>query len=132
MLVDSHCHLDRLNYASKHVDIADAVAKASARGVSHLLCVSVTLEQFPSMLAKIAPFPQVFASCGVHPLDQESPWSPELLRQLAAEPRVVAIGETGLDYHWDKSPKDIQKEIFRKQIALAKRVNRGLISDKLI
>lgn len=127
MLVDSHCHLDRLDYASKHVDIADAIAKASARGVSHLLCVSVTLEQFPSMLANIAPFPQVFASCGVHPLDQESPWSPELLRQLAASPRVVAIGETGLDYFYHPEHKLIQQHAFREHIRVARELGKPLI-----
>ncbi len=127
MLVDSHCHLDRLDYASKHADIADAVAKASARGVSHLLCVSVTLEQFPAMLAKIAPFPQVFASCGVHPLDQESPWNPELLRQLAAEPRVVAIGETGLDYFYHPEHKLIQQQAFREHIRVARELGKPLI-----
>jgi TatD DNase family protein len=127
LLVDSHCHLDRLDYPNKHADIADAVAKATARGVSHLLCVSVTLEQFPGMLEKIAPFPQVFASCGVHPLDQESPWSPELLRQLAAEPRVVAIGETGLDYFYHPEHKLVQQQAFREHIRVARELNKPLI-----
>ena len=67
MLVDSHCHLDRLDYQDKHQDLADVLNKAQARGVSHFLCVSVTLVQFPVMLEMIAPFGNVFASCGVHP-----------------------------------------------------------------
>ena len=127
MLVDSHCHLDRLDYQTKHAHIADAVAKATARGVSHLLCVSVTLEQFPGMLEKIAPFPQVFASCGVHPLDQESRWSEEQLRALAAHPRVVAIGETGLDYFYHPEHKAIQQQAFRTHIQVARELNKPLI-----
>ena len=79
------------------------------------------------MLAKIAPLPQVFASCGVHPLDQESPWSPELLRQLAAEPRVVAIGETGLDYFYHPEHKLIQQQAFREHIRVARELHKPLI-----
>lgn len=127
MLVDSHCHLDRLAYGQKHQDIADALAKAEARGVSHLLCVSVTLEQFPAMLEKIAPFPNVFASCGVHPLDQESAWSKEQLQQLAADPRVVAIGETGLDYFYHPEHKAIQQAAFREHIRVARALGKPLI-----
>ena len=127
MLVDSHCHLDRLDYQTKHAHIADAVAKATACGVSHLLCVSVTLEQFPDMLEKITPFPQVFASCGVHPLDQESRWSEEQLRALAVHPRVVAIGETGLDYFYHPEHKAIQQQAFRTHIQVARELNKPLI-----
>ncbi len=127
MLVDSHCHLDRLAYGQKHQDIADALAKAEARGVSHLLCVSVTLEQFPAMLEAITPFPNVFASCGVHPLDQESAWSKEQLHALAADPRVVAIGETGLDYFYHPEHKAIQQAAFREHIRVARALNKPLI-----
>ncbi len=127
MLVDSHCHLDRLAYGQKHQDIADALAKAEARGVSHLLCVSVTLEQFPAMLEAITPFSNVFASCGVHPLDQESAWSKEQLHALAADPRVVAIGETGLDYFYHPEHKAIQQAAFREHIRVARVLNKPLI-----
>ena len=127
MLVDSHCHLDRLDFGKKHKDITDVLAKAGARGVSHLLCVSVTLEQFPAMLEAITPFPNVFASCGVHPLDQESALSPEQLRTLAADPRVVAIGETGLDYFYHPEHKAIQQAAFREHIRVARALNKPLI-----
>ena len=127
MLVDSHCHLDRLDFGKKHKDITDVLAKAGARGVSHLLCVSVTLEQFPAMLEAITPFPNVFASCGVHPLDQESAWSPEQLHALAADPRVVAIGETGLDYFYHPEHKAIQQAAFREHIRVARALNKPLI-----
>ena len=71
LLVDSHCHLDRLSYGSKQTDMADVLAKAAKLDVGYFLCVSVTQAQFPTMMAAIAPYPQVFASCGVHPLNQE-------------------------------------------------------------
>lgn len=127
MLVDSHCHLDRLDYGNKHVDIADAIAKAAARGVSHLLCVSVTLEQFPGMLEKMTPFANVSLSCGVHPLDQESAWSVEQLRTLATHPKVVAIGETGLDYFYHPEHKAVQQEAFRAHIRVARELGLPLI-----
>ncbi|MFC3914172.1 TatD family hydrolase [Pseudaeromonas sharmana] len=127
LLVDSHCHLDRLDFNQRHVDVADVLRKAQARGVSHCLCVSVTLTQFPAMLAAIAPFQQVFASCGVHPLDQETPWSVEQLTTLAADARVVAIGETGLDYFYHPEHKQVQQEAFRSHVRVAKALGKPLI-----
>lgn len=127
LLVDSHCHLDRLDFSSRHADVADVLHKAQQRGVSHCLCVSVTLQQFPAMLQAIAPFPQVFASCGVHPLDQETPWSEAELRHLAADPRVVAIGETGLDYFYHPEHKQLQQEAFRIHVRIARELGKPLI-----
>lgn len=128
MLVDSHCHLDRLDYDKKHHDLADVLHKAGQRGVSHFLSVSVTLEAFPAMLTSVLPYPNVFASCGVHPLDLESPWSGELLRELAVHPRVVAIGETGLDYYYSTENKAEQQHAFREHI----RVSRELKKNQLL
>jgi len=127
LLVDSHCHLDRLDYQDKHQDLADVLHKAQARGVSHFLCVSVTLAQFPAMLEMIAPFGNVFASCGVHPLDQDSPWQPEQLHALAADPRVVAIGETGLDYFYASETHALQQDAFREHIRVAVELGKPLI-----
>ena len=95
MLIDSHCHLDRLDYGGKHQDLADMLNKAKARGVSHFLSVSVTLDHFPAMRQLIEPHANVFASCGVHPLDQETPWEPaqlpaEVKKDKPAEPRREA------------------------------------------
>ncbi|GAA4492601.1 YchF/TatD family DNA exonuclease [Pseudaeromonas paramecii] len=127
MLIDSHCHLDRLDYGGKHVDVADVLAKAKARGVSHLLSVSVTLEHFPAMRQLIEPYPQVFASCGVHPLDQETPWSQAQLLSLADDARVVAIGETGLDYFYGPEQIPQQQAAFRQHIQVARQLNKPLI-----
>lgn len=128
MLVDSHCHLDKLEYGKKHGDMAEAIRKAANRGVNHMLCISVGLSTFPDMLAAIKPFPQVFASCGVHPLHHDDePNDPVLLQQLAADPAVVAIGETGLDYFYAPESAELQRRSFKQHVATAVALNKPLI-----
>ena len=127
LLVDSHCHLDRLSYGSKQTDMADVLAKAAQQDVGYFLCVSVTQAQFPTMLAAIAPYPQVFASCGVHPLNQEPGVDAELLLIQASDERVVAIGETGLDYFYSPENKEVQQVSFREHIRVARALNKPLI-----
>ncbi|WP_116473121.1 TatD family hydrolase [Zobellella maritima] len=128
MLVDSHCHIDRLAYGKKHANIAEVINKAGARGVNHMLCISVGLSSFPAMLETIAPYPQVFASCGVHPLHQnDERFDATLLRQLAADPAVVAIGETGLDYFYAPETRDLQLPAFEQHVATAVELDKPLI-----
>ncbi|WP_337919027.1 TatD family hydrolase, partial [Vibrio cholerae] len=83
MFVDSHCHLDKLDYQDLHADVSDVLAKAHQAKVEYLLSVGVTLDSFPKMLAMIEPFSQVYASCGVHPLDVQSDFSLDLFHQYA-------------------------------------------------
>lgn len=127
LLVDSHCHLDRLSYGSKQTNMADVLAKAAEQDVGYFLCVSVTQAQFPTMLEAIAPYPQVFASCGVHPLNQEPGVDAALLLTQAADERVVAIGETGLDYFYSPENKEVQQASFREHIRVARALNKPLI-----
>ncbi|CAH0526528.1 TatD family hydrolase [Vibrio hippocampi] len=127
MFVDSHCHLDKLDYQSLHTGIEEVISNAKAANVEQLLSVGVTLDAFPNMMEIIAPFPEVVASCGVHPLDVESRFSLELFKQYAANQRVVAIGETGLDYHYQPETAELQKERFRQQVAVAVELNKPLI-----
>jgi TatD DNase family protein len=127
MLVDSHCHLDRLDYGKKHSDIADVINKANAKGVSHLLSICVTLQDYPAMAELIAPFEQVSSTCGVHPLYKEAVMDEVLLLQYASADKVVAIGETGLDFFYSPETKDWQIDAFRKQIRVAKQLNKPLI-----
>ncbi|WED78788.1 TatD family hydrolase [Aeromonas allosaccharophila] len=127
LLVDSHCHLDRLSYGSKQISMADVLAKAAAQEVGYFLCVSVTQEQFPTMMSAIAPYPQVFASCGVHPLNQEPGVNAALLLVQAADERVIAIGETGLDYFYSPENKEVQQASFREHIRVARALNKPLI-----
>ena len=100
----------------------------AANGVTHALCVSVNLETFPAVLAIAESFPNIFASAGVHPDDQsgEEPDVDRLVR-LAAHPKVVAIGETGLDYYRVKGDTEWQRERFRTHIRAARRTGKPLI-----
>ncbi|GEA49558.1 deoxyribonuclease [Vibrio inusitatus NBRC 102082] len=127
MFVDSHCHLDKLNYQDLHTGVADVVAKAEEANVKQLLSVGVTLDAFPKMMELITRFPQVHASAGVHPLDVESAFDLEQLRSFAKHEKVIAIGETGLDFHYKPETKNLQIERFEQQVALAVEVNKPLI-----
>lgn len=100
----------------------------AANGVTHALCVSVNLETFPAVLAIAESFPNIFASAGVHPDDQsgEEPDVDRLVR-LAAHPKVVAIGETGLDYYRVEGDTEWQRERFRTHIRAARRTGKPLI-----
>lgn len=127
MFVDSHCHLDKLNYTDVHSGIDDVINKAKKARVESLLSVGVTLDSFPSMLEMIAPYENVHASCGVHPLDVESDFALDILHEYAKHPKVVAIGETGLDYHYQPETADLQKLRFEQQVELAVELNKPLI-----
>lgn len=125
-LVDSHCHLDFPDYTD---GVEPLLANMAQAGVSHALCVSVSLERFPGVLALAERYDNLFASVGVHPdhEDAQEPSVEELVR-LAAHPRVVAIGETGLDYY--RSPREAvawQRERFRTHIRAAKAAGKPLI-----
>ena len=103
------------------------LAKAAQQSVGYFLCVSVTQAQFPTMMEAIAPYPQVFASCGVHPLNQDPGVDAALLLTQAADEKVVAIGETGLDYFYSPENKDVQQASFREHIRVARALNKPLI-----
>ncbi len=125
MLVDSHCHLDFPDLAS---NLDELLAKMRDNEVSHALCVSVNLQDFPRVLALAEAYSNLFASVGVHP-DYENLAEPQAaqLAALAAHPRVVAIGETGLDYFRLKGDLEWQRERFRQHIRAARQCNKPLI-----
>jgi len=127
MLVDSHCHLDRLDYKNKHKDLSDVVNKAKEQGIHHLLSVCVTLKDYPAMAELIAPFKEIFSSCGVHPLYQDEAVNEALLLEYARQEKVVAIGEMGLDFFYSPENKAEQEASFRSQIRVAKIVNKPII-----
>lgn len=126
-LVDSHCHLDGLNYETLHQDVSDVLAKAAARDVKFLLAVATTLPGYKSMIELIGDRPNVAYSCGVHPLNQEEEYDFAELRQLAADPRVIAMGETGLDYFYQKETKVRQQASFREHIRVGRDLNKPVI-----
>ncbi|GAJ72919.1 putative deoxyribonuclease YcfH [Vibrio sp. JCM 18904] len=127
MFVDSHCHLDKLNYDDLHINVEDVINKAKQANVTELLSVGVTLDSFPKMMEMIEPYDNVYASCGVHPLDVESDFSMDVLRHHASNAKVVAIGETGLDYHYKPETAALQKERFEQHVDLAVELNKPLI-----
>ena len=127
-LVDSHCHLDRLDLKNYDGSLDRALAHAAELGVGHMLCVSIDMGNFPDVLALAHQYPQVSASVGVHPNERgkHDPDTDELVR-LAADPQVVAIGETGLDYFRSEGDLDWQRDRFRRHIAAAKQTGKPLI-----
>ena len=132
MLVDSHCHLDRVDL-TPYDNRFDAMLEATqAQGVEHLLCVSIDLLQYPAMRALVADYPQISVSVGVHPNEEpevEGHIEPSVaqLVDLATQPGVVAIGETGLDYHYNQGDLRWQHARFRVHIEAAKESQRPLI-----
>ena len=125
MLVDSHCHLDFPEFAARIPAILDAMA---ASGVGHALCVSVTREGFPGVLALAKSRDNLFASAGVHPdyPEADEPTVAELVR-MASDAKVVAVGETGLDYYRLKGDLEWQRERFRNHIRASRECGKPLI-----
>ncbi|MCK5639139.1 MAG: TatD family hydrolase [Gammaproteobacteria bacterium] len=128
LLVDSHCHLDRLDLKGFDNQLQGALDHAREHGVKHMLCVAINLEAYPEMLALVEAYPDIFASVGVHPneTDGKDPDADELVK-LATHPKVIAIGETGLDYFRSNGDLEWQRVRFRNHIEAAKKVNLPLI-----
>jgi TatD DNase family protein len=124
MLVDTHCHLHLLERPP-----AEVVAEAHAEGVGHLVDVGVDLESSRQALANAERLPGVSATAGVHPHDADRVTGPVLedLRRLLAAERVVAVGETGLDYYYDNSPRDLQRAAFAAHVGLARELDKALV-----
>lgn len=127
MFIDSHCHLDRLDLAEFNHDISNVVDAASQVGVHEMLCVCVTLDDFPTMAESTESFSNVYLTCGAHPLNQEDQVEEENLLTLAQHERVIALGETGLDYFYAPETKEIQQDSFRKHIRVARALKKPLI-----
>lgn len=114
MLVDSHCHLDYFT----PVELPDVLARAAAAGVGEMVTIGTTLAQSERLPEMIEGFSNLWCTVGVHPHHAaEAPIpSPETLAAMVEHPRVIGIGESGLDYFYDRSPRDIQAENFRAHI----------------
>jgi len=129
MLVDSHCHLDRVDLEPYAEEFHRLMTETRAAGVGHMLCVSIALERYPRMRELVDPYPQVSVSVGVHPGEQgrREP-TPEDLSALARDARTVAIGETGLDYYRSQGDDPgRQHQRFRNHIAAARSCGKPLI-----
>lgn len=126
-LVDSHCHLDLLGLTPETGDAHGILSRAKAANVHYLLNVCVAISRFPQVLQMAEAYANVGASVGLHPNDQREDVDTETLIKLAAHPKVVAIGETGLDYFRSTGDLEWQHERFRAHIRAAKHVKKPLI-----
>lgn len=126
MLVDSHCHLD---YLERDGDLEEALQRARRAGVGRMLTIGTTLSGWDQVRSIAESHDDVFCSVGVHPHEagEEGQEGPEKLLSLAQHPKVVGIGETGLDYFYEHSPRDKQQRSFRAHIAAARQSNLPLI-----
>lgn len=126
MLVDSHCHLDFPDFAP---EIDAVVSRARAAGISRMVTISTRVRKFPQVLAIAEKYQEVFCSVGTHPHNahEELDIDASQLVALTSHPKVVALGEAGLDYHYDKSPRDAQAAGFRQHIAAARQTQLPLV-----
>lgn len=126
LLFDTHVHLNARQFND---DREEVIQRAFDAGVKYMTVVGFDRETIPLAIEIAEAHETIFAAIGWHPVDAIDMTDEDLrwIEELLEHPKVVALGETGLDYHWDKSPKDVQKEVFRKQIRLAKKVNMPII-----
>ncbi|MFT4171017.1 MAG: TatD family hydrolase [Rhodocyclaceae bacterium] len=125
MFVDSHCHIDFPDLAA---DGEALFARMAAAKVTHAMCIGVNFENLPRVLDIAASHPNIFASVGLHPENTEcEEASVDKLLDWAARPKVVAIGETGLDYYWHKDKPEWQRERFRAHIRAARACDKPLV-----
>lgn len=118
VLIDTHCHLD---FESFHDDMEAVIERATAAGVTRMIVPSLDLDNALAVLTLTERFPGVYAAVGVHP-NSAAGWRDEWLDrlyELAQRPKVIAIGEIGLDYYWDKTPLETQRRAFARQLEMA-------------
>lgn len=126
MLFDTHVHLNAWQFKE---DREETIQRAFDAGVEYMVVVGFDHETIPLAIEIAEQNENIYAAAGWHPVDAIDMTEKELnwIEELSKHPKVVALGEMGLDYHWDKSPKDVQKEVFRKQIRLAKKLDMPII-----
>jgi len=126
MLIDSHCHLDFPDFAA---ELDAVVARARAAGIARMVTISTRVARQPELLAITERFPDVFCSVGTHPhyAHEELTVSADDLVARTRHAKVVALGEAGLDYHYDNSPRDAQERGFRTHIAAARETKLPLV-----
>lgn len=126
MFIDTHVHLNADQYEE---DLQEVIDRALEANVERMVVIGFDRKTIERTMQLIEQYDFVYGVIGWHPVDaidctqQDLEW----IEQLASHPKIVGIGETGLDYYWDKSPKDIQQELFRKQIQLAQKINLPIV-----
>ncbi|MDP9743581.1 UNVERIFIED_ORG: TatD DNase family protein [Bacillus sp. B2I3] len=126
MLFDTHVHVNAEQF---NEDLEDVIERAKEAGVDNMVVVGFDRPTIIRAMELIETYDFMYAAVGWHPVDAIDMTEDDLqwIEELSNHPKVVAIGEMGLDYHWDKSPKDVQMEVFRRQIRLAKKVGLPII-----
>ena len=126
MLIDTHCHLDFADFEPERDDV---VARAHAAGVGQMVTISTRVKKFPTILAIAEKYPTVFCSVGTHPhnADEELDVTVDELVRLSEHPKVVAIGEAGLDYFYDNAPREAQVQGLRAHMAAARQTGLPLV-----
>jgi len=126
MLVDSHCHLD---YLARDGDLDEVIARARRAGVGRMLTICTRITEFDAIAAIADAYEDVWCSVGIHPHEAASEPTATVdgLVELARHPKTVGIGETGLDYYYEHSPRDVQQGQFRTHIAAAREIGLPLI-----
>lgn len=126
MLFDTHVHLNAEQFED---DLSEVIERATQAGVERMVVVGFDRPTIQKALELVEAYDFIYASVGWHPVDAIDMTDEDLrwIEELSSHRKVVALGEMGLDYYWDKSPKDIQQDVFRKQIRLAKKVKLPII-----
>lgn len=126
MFIDTHVHLNADQYDD---DLEEVIDRALENNVTKMIVIGFDRKTIERAMALIEKYDFIYAVIGWHPVDAVDCTDEDLdwIEELSAHPKVVGIGETGLDYHWDKSPKGVQQEVFRKQIRLAKKLELPII-----
>jgi TatD DNase family protein len=127
MLIDTHAHLDSNKFDS---DREEVITRAQAAGVDTIVNIGFNRETIPTTMALAEKYPFIYAAVGWHPTDAADMKMEEDLawiETLCSHPKVVAIGEIGLDYYWDTAPKEVQHLVFREQIRLARKVRKPIV-----
>lgn len=128
MLVDSHCHLDCIDLKDFDNSFEQLVLNATQAGIEHMLCVSIDLDKYPHMLDQVREYPNISVSVGMHPMADESDvFTADYLTELASDDKVVAIGETGLDYYYLKADPSPQQQRFRTHVQVANQLDKPVI-----
>ena len=126
MLIDTHVHLNAQQYDE---DLEEVIARARENGLEKMVVIGCDRKSIERTMELIEAYDDIYGVIGWHPVDAIDCTDEDLqwIEELSAHEKIVGIGETGLDYHWDKSPKDVQKNLFRRQLALAKLVGLPII-----
>ena len=128
MFVDSHCHLDCIDLADFEGSFERLIQHTTDAGIEQMLCVAIDLDNYPNMLALVQDYPHIAVSVGVHPMAElATAFDAEQLKTLARNPKVVALGETGLDYYYHKGDTPAQQDRFRSHIQIANELDKPVI-----